>query len=130
MLQINFQVFGDNPLFDAIESGDNFGDSDISFNDIQEEILLEVQKILQERVVKREDIEYSLPMCFPTSERRLLIFIIERVNSDFIEDYIVASKLSKIISEHIGSLIRMDVSCCVAIELSAHNFDEFKEVVN
>jgi cyanate lyase len=68
MIQVGFQVFGDDALFDTMESGNNFGDGIVSFIDIQEQILLEIQKICQERGVKREDVVYTSPLCFPVSD--------------------------------------------------------------
>jgi len=124
MIQINFQIFGDDKLFDTVEGEGNFGDGIIAFKDIQEKIFLETQKICQERGVKREDVMYSSPLCFPTDERKLNIFIMERVNSNFIEDHTMAYKLSEIISRQIGDLIHMDVFCSVGVELAAYHTQE------
>jgi hypothetical protein len=67
---------------------------------------------------------YSSPLCFPTDERKLNIFIMERVNSNFIEDHTMAYKLSEIISRQIGDLIHMDVFCSVGVELAAYHTQE------
>lgn len=124
MIQISFQIFGDDKLFDTIEDKDNFGDGIISFQDIQEKIFLETEKICQERGIKREDVIYSSPLCFPDTERKLYIFIMERIDSNFIENHNMAYKLSKIISKQIKDLVYMNVFCSVGVELAAYHMQE------
>ena len=118
MIEINISVYGDGKFIDDLLSGKNLENRIVDLEIIKDEIFKEMQGVFYERGINRDDVDFYSQDGFLDEEKALEIFILEKNDSNFIEDEKMARNLSNRLSQRTRDLVQVKVSCFVRLQLS------------